>query len=84
MKPVKTGGTQGAVQLSYGGWKPIGFSEDRNRPKDVIVTIDSAIASAPEAESDDLVVSAPALPPPYEAAPVYVTPAARPAWSTLL
>ena len=82
-KPVRPVNTPEPFKLSYGGWKPIGFSEDsaRSKPKDVIVTIDSAIASAPEAESDDLLASAdPAVPPPYEApSPVYVTPKAKPA-----
>ena len=82
-RPVRPVTNPEPFKLSYGGWKPIGFSEDsaRTKHKDVIVTIDTAIASAPEAESDDLTSSAgPAVPPPYEApAPVYVTPAARPA-----
>ena len=82
-RPVRPVSNPEPFKLSYGGWKPIGFSEDsaRTKHRDVIVTIDSAIASAPEAESDDLAASAgPAVPPPYEApAPVYVTPKARPA-----
>ena len=82
-KPARLVNNPEPFKLSYGGWKPIGFSEDsaRSKPRDVIVTIDSAIASAPEAESDDLMASAgPAVPPPYEApSTVYVTPKAKPA-----
>ena len=61
------------IKLDYSGWTPIGFDEDLpaklkrgikttelkavSEEADNIVTIDTAIASAPQAQSDDLVVS---------------------------
>ena len=74
------------VKLDYGGWTAIGFDDSlpgqrsktaENPPQ--IVTLDTAIASAPAAQSDDLVLYSEASAP-SQPAPVYESPAPAPSY----
>ena len=74
------------VKLDYGGWTAIGFDDSlpgqrsktaENPPQ--IVTLDTAIASAPAAQSDDLILYSEASAP-SQPAPVYESPAPAPSY----